>query len=105
MYEMLIGYPPFCSETHHETYRYVINRNRNIYIYNLLSYRKIINWKHTLQFPEDSKISADARDLIKKLCCDANDRLGKNGVEEIKAHTFFKGVDWLKIRYLFIYFI
>lgn len=80
MYEMLIGYPPFCSETHHETYR------------------KIINWKHTLKFPDDCQISSEARNLIERFCCDANDRLGKHGVEEIKLHSFFKGIDWGKIR-------
>jgi len=80
MYEMLVGYPPFCSETHHETYR------------------KIINWKHTLKFPEDCQISKEARNLIERFCCDQNDRLGRNGPEEIKAHPFFKGIDWAKIR-------
>lgn len=78
------------------------NTPRNIQVFNKIfsSARKIINWKHTLQFPEDSKITQEARDLIKKLCCDANERLGKNGVDEIKAHPFFKGIDWQKIRYL-----
>jgi serine/threonine protein kinase len=48
MFEMLIGYPPFCSDTPQETYR------------------KIINWKHTLRFPEDCTISLEARDLIER---------------------------------------
>lgn len=77
---MLIGYPPFCSDTPQETYR------------------KIINWKHTLKFPDDCNISANARDLIEKLCCDHNDRLGKNGADEIKHHPFFKGFDWNHVR-------
>jgi len=80
MFEMLIGYPPFCSDTPQETYR------------------KIINWKHTLKFPDDCNISANARDLIEKLCCDHNDRLGKNGADEIKHHPFFKGFDWNHVR-------
>lgn len=72
---MLVGYPPFCSETPQETYR------------------KIINWRHTLRFPDDCQnpISADAKDLIYRFCCDQDHRIGKNGVEEIKAHPFFKG--------------
>jgi len=80
MFEMLIGYPPFCSETAQETYR------------------KIINWKHTLRFPEDCHISLEARDLIESLCCDQSERFGKNGFEEIKRHSFFKGVDWERMR-------
>src|SRR5690348_2408111 len=88
MFEMLIGYPPFCSETPQETYR------------------KIINWRHTLKFPEDCNISSESRDLIQRythipfstilsgvtgrvrLCCDQHDRIGKNGIEEIKQHPF-----------------
>ena len=30
--------------------------------------------------------------------CDSNERLGINGVNEIKAHPFFVGVDWKNIR-------
>lgn len=48
MFEMLIGYPPFCSETPQETYR------------------KIIHYKQTLTFPEDCNISEEAKDLILK---------------------------------------
>ncbi|XP_015416264.1 PREDICTED: serine/threonine-protein kinase 38-like isoform X3 [Myotis davidii] len=46
MYEMLIGYPPFCSETPQETYR------------------KVMNWKETLVFPLEVPISEKAKDLI-----------------------------------------
>lgn len=79
MFEMLIGYPPFCSETPNETYR------------------KIMNWKKTLVFPEETPISPSARDLIEKLLCEQENRLGINGVDEIKAHPFFDGVNWDKI--------
>ena len=48
MYEMLIGYPPFCSENAQETYR------------------KIINWKETLVFPPEMPIANDSKDLIKR---------------------------------------
>uniref|UniRef100_A0A8C6L378 non-specific serine/threonine protein kinase n=1 Tax=Nothobranchius furzeri TaxID=105023 RepID=A0A8C6L378_NOTFU len=35
-----------------------------------------------------------ASDLIVKLCRDPEDRLGKNGADEIKAHPFFKRIDF-----------
>lgn len=78
MYEMLIGYPPFCSESPQETYK------------------KIMNWRETLIFPPEMPISDIARDLIQRWCCDADKRL--NSIDEIKAHPFFNGVDWQNIR-------
>jgi serine/threonine protein kinase len=80
MFEMLIGYPPFLSDNSTETCL------------------KIINCKETLRFPEDIRISHDAQDLIEQLVCDRSVRLGSNGVEEIKNHPFFKGVNWNTIR-------
>ncbi|XP_010263542.1 PREDICTED: serine/threonine-protein kinase tricorner-like isoform X2 [Nelumbo nucifera] len=76
MYEMLIGYPPFCSEDPR------------------ITCRKIINWKTCLKFPEEPKISDEAKDLICHLLCDVETRLGTRGVEEIKAHPWFKGIQW-----------
>ena len=32
--------------------------------------------------------------LIGLLCKDRRDRLGFNGVDEIKEHIFFDGIDW-----------
>ena len=43
------------------------------------------------------KISADVKDLIAKLLCDEPSRIG---IEEIKAHPFFNGVDWQHIHEL-----
>lgn len=82
MYEMLIGYPPFCSETPQETYR------------------KVINWRETLTFPPEIPISNEAKELIQSFCCEGDRRIGYHeGVNEIKAHPFFRGVDWDHIRY------
>lgn len=80
MFECLVGWPPFCSETPQETYR------------------KILNWQDTLQFPDDIHLSAESEDLIRRLLTFAERRLGRNGAEEIKAHPFFRGVDWSAIR-------
>ena len=43
-------------------------------------------------------MSPAATDLITRLMTDANNRLGVNGVNEIKAHPFFTGIDWKKLR-------
>ncbi|KAL1921785.1 uncharacterized protein VTP21DRAFT_10427 [Calcarisporiella thermophila] len=80
MFECLVGYPPFCSDNAHETYR------------------KIMNWKDHLYFPEDVHLSREAEDLIRRLICDAEIRLGRGGSSEIKSHPFFAGVNWDTIR-------
>jgi serine/threonine kinase 38 len=83
MYEMLIGYPPFCSETPQETYR------------------KVMNWRETLVFPPEVPISSQSRDLILRFCCESDKRIGANpgsGLEELRQHPFFQGVDWEHIR-------
>ncbi|KAF2072955.1 hypothetical protein CYY_005721 [Polysphondylium violaceum] len=85
MFEMLVGYPPFCSESIRETYH------------------KIMNWKLTLpKIMEEAKaevnLSPQAQDLIEKFLTDPVRRIGVNGVEEIQSHPFFKGVDWKNIR-------
>ena len=48
MFEMLIGYPPFCSETPQETYN------------------KIMNWRRTLEFPPEVPISRTAKKTIQR---------------------------------------
>ncbi|KOX77813.1 Serine/threonine-protein kinase tricorner [Melipona quadrifasciata] len=81
MYEMLIGYPPFCSENPQETYR------------------KVMNWRETLVFPPEVPISEEAKDTIIRFCCEADRRLGaQRGIEELKLAPFFRGVDWEHIR-------
>ncbi|GJU51562.1 serine/threonine-protein kinase tricorner-like protein [Tanacetum coccineum] len=76
MYEMLIGYPPFCSDDPRMTCR------------------KIINWRTCLKFPEEPKVTKEARDLICHLLCDVESRLGTGGVDEIKVARLHTGVKW-----------
>ncbi|KAF8812465.1 kinase-like protein [Phlegmacium glaucopus] len=77
MFECLVGYPPFCSESTHETYQ------------------KIMAWQNYLAFPDDVHLSIEAEDLIRRLITTANRRLN---VDLIKKHHFFYGVDWDTIR-------
>ncbi|KMZ65241.1 Protein kinase [Zostera marina] len=76
MYEMLVGYPPFYSDEPMSTCR------------------KIVNWRTNLKFPDEAILSTEAKDLISKLLCNVECRLGTNGAQEIKVHPFFKNVDW-----------
>ncbi|TGZ60831.1 hypothetical protein CRM22_008306 [Opisthorchis felineus] len=78
MFEMLIGYPPFCSSTPQETYK------------------KVMNWKDALIFPHEMPIRANARHLIQSFCCGAESRL--SNLDEIQRHPFFLNVDWDHIR-------
>ena len=57
-----------------------------------------MQWRKTFQIPPDAKLSPEAIDILKRLMCDVNDRLGTNGVAEIKAHPFFRGIDWDTLR-------
>lgn len=79
MYEMLVGYPPFYSDDP------------------MTTCRKIVNWKSHLKFPDEAGLSPEAKDLISRLLCNVNHRLGSKGADEIKAHRFFKGVEWDKL--------
>ncbi|KAH8915418.1 kinase-like protein [Atractiella rhizophila] len=118
IYEMLYGFPPFISKSRH------------------ITRQKIMNWRQSLRFPPSPKISRKAQDLIEKLICEREDRLGykgatsssrpnsmiinqrrsgfinasggpapggmdfglRDGAEDIKAHPWFKGIDFATIH-------
>jgi len=80
MFEMMIGYPPFFSESSTETCK------------------KILDWKNTLNIRAEANISKEAEDILRKLINDPEVRLGANGAEEIKMHPFFKDIDWNHIK-------
>ncbi|KAK5120557.1 hypothetical protein LTR85_006213 [Meristemomyces frigidus] len=81
MFECLIGWPPFCAEEPHDTYR------------------KIVDWPRHLHFPPDQQLGPEAEHFIRSLICDSQNRLGKTqGATELKAHPFFHGVQWDGLR-------
>ena len=57
-----------------------------------------MHWKKTFSIPAEAKLSPASTDILKKMICDADTRLGRNGAEEIKAHPFFKNLDSDKLR-------
>ena len=50
------------------------------------------------EFPDDVEVSAEAKDLMRKLICPAEVRMGKAGLEDFRRHPFFEGVPWDRIR-------
>jgi serine/threonine kinase 38 len=79
-FEMVVGFPPFFSENPSDTCK------------------KIVKWKEYFLIPSDANLSSDAENFILRMVSPAEQRLGINGVEEIKKHPFFKGIDWDNIR-------
>ncbi|KAI8808055.1 hypothetical protein BJ742DRAFT_289545 [Cladochytrium replicatum] len=76
MYEWLVGWPPFADESPELIFRSIL--------------------KHEIEWPEDGSILEEAKDLVGKLLDpDPRKRLRADGV---KAHPFFKDVDWERIR-------
>lgn len=78
LYECLIGYPPFYGDDPVHTCR------------------KILHWKTTLKWPTDrcARLSPECIDFLRSLITDAETRLGANGIGELKAHPWFRGINW-----------
>ncbi|XP_041105600.1 rho-associated protein kinase 2-like isoform X2 [Polyodon spathula] len=76
IFEMLVGDTPFYADSLVGTYS------------------KIMDHKNSLNFPDDVEISKHAKSLICAFLTDRDVRLGRNGVEEIKCHPFFKNDQW-----------
>jgi serum/glucocorticoid-regulated kinase 2 len=77
LYEMLTGLPPYYDEDTNKMYQKIL--------------------KNPLKFPEG--FDKHAQDLlIKLLSRDPKYRLGSNGSEEIKNHSFFRSIDFQKLE-------
>lgn len=81
LYELVCGDAPFYDDTLLGTYN-KIQQHR----------------PEKLTFPDDIELSTDAKDFLRRLLSRRNERIGKDGVDEIKGHAFFSGVNWEEIR-------
>ena len=79
-FEMVVGFPPFFSENPSDTCK------------------KIVKWKEHFSIPSDANLSPEAENFILRMVSPPETRLGIHGVEEIKRHPYFKGIDWNNIR-------
>lgn len=79
MFEMLFGGPPFSDERHDPQ----------------VTCARVLRWRHHFHMPTDPQVGSAARDLIRGLVCDPLDRLT---AREIRAHPFFDGLDFTRLR-------
>lgn len=82
LYECLVGYPPFYADEPIQTCR------------------KIITWRQSFGFPPEARavLSPQCMDFIRRLLCNAENRLGNGSVDEIKQHPWLRGIDWANLR-------
>jgi len=85
LFEFLAGYPPFSAQTVEDVWA------------------NVINWEQVLERPiyvgedEEFNMTDTAWDLISKLITHKDKRLGTNGIQEIKSHSFFNGIIWTEL--------
>lgn len=103
MYEMLYGETPFYAESLVETYGKIMNHKVSLRLYVCIEFPQIIVLlsrdasllffpQERFQFPQQiTDVSEDAKDLIRRLICSREHRLGQNGIEDFKHHPFFTG--------------
>lgn len=79
MFEMLFGGPPFSDEHHDPS----------------VTSLRVMQWRRHFHMAPDPNVGREARDLLHGLICDPQDRLG---ADEIRAHPFFRGLDFKLLR-------
>ena len=80
LYELTFGFTPFCGAHREQTFENVLSK--------------------PLHIPTEPVTSPQAKDLITELLQrNPMHRLGsQSGAEEIKAHAFFRGINWALLR-------
>ncbi|CAM9755053.1 unnamed protein product, partial [Phaeothamnion confervicola] len=82
MYECLVGYTPFYADDP------------------VMTCRKILRWQQFFDVPDhvSRNLSPECMDFMLSFVCNADARLGKTGMDEIRGHPWFAAVDWDGLR-------
>ena len=59
---------------------------------------QVISWESSLRIPEEANISPAAANLILRLCCGPEERLGSSGADVVKRHAFFADINFAGLR-------
>lgn len=78
-FEMLFGGPPFSDERHEP----------------MITSQRVTRWRQYFHLPADPRVGRDARDLLRGLICDMQDRVTAC---QIRVHPFFRGLDFSRLR-------
>jgi len=79
MFEMLFGGPPFSDDGHDP----------------MVTSARVMRWRQHFHMPAEPSVGAEAQDLLRGLICDVQERLTAEG---IRAHPFFMGLDFKRLR-------
>ncbi|KAG8743761.1 hypothetical protein FRC10_011481 [Ceratobasidium sp. 414] len=63
------------------------------------TYKRILGHKNSLRFPAGVG-SPELESVLRNLLTSAEQRLGRRSVEDIKSHSYFKGVEWDRLHIL-----
>ncbi|MBW0529885.1 hypothetical protein O181_069600 [Austropuccinia psidii MF-1] len=90
LYELIYGQPAFFCQSIGDTYDRIV------------SHQDYLQVSSTSQWAgcEKVKVSHELQNFIKSLICSRDVRIGcgKDGIEQIKRHDWFKGIDWNNLR-------
>lgn len=74
-----VCHPPFVNELSY----YLI---QHVFADSFIFWLKIVHWRNHLKFPEETPLTFEAKDLICRLLCDVDHRLGSAGAQQIKVY-------------------
>ncbi|KAG5179908.1 hypothetical protein JKP88DRAFT_268866 [Tribonema minus] len=86
MYECLVGYTPFYADDP------------------VMTCRKILRWQQFFDVPDhisralSSECAPVLHGLLLSFVCNADSRLGRTSMDEIRSHPWFAGLDWGALR-------